>query len=85
MARYSRVNGDPPSELVKAFRLTDEALAKGQELVAELASIRGGVVMALYERGFTYKQLAPVLGVSAARIGQIVQDARSRLGEVVRP
>ncbi|MEV4134424.1 hypothetical protein AB0J72_19925 [Dactylosporangium sp. NPDC049742] len=60
---------EDPLEL---FNLTTAALAEHQEEIDRLAVIRARAIAALYAQGRSYKELSQDLGISAPRIGQLV-------------
>jgi DNA-directed RNA polymerase specialized sigma24 family protein len=68
---------DDPLEL---FRLASEAVAERQALIVRLASIRARAVADLHARGSSYRELSALLGISAPRVGQLVNTASPRLG-----
>jgi hypothetical protein len=60
---------DDPLEI---FRRTTRLIAEQQAAVDKTAAMRALAVAALYARGYTYKQLASLLDLSAPRVGQLV-------------
>jgi hypothetical protein len=64
-------NTEDPLEL---FRLTTQALDEYRAVIDQMAEIRARAVAALYSRGYSYKDLASQLQLSAPRIGQLVSS-----------
>lgn len=68
----------------RLFLLATEAINQRQEDVDKIAAIRAGAVAELYAHGYSYKQLADVLGMSAPRVGQLVAASDAAAIEVLR-
>jgi transcriptional regulator with XRE-family HTH domain len=60
---------EDPLEL---FRLASAAIGEHQDAIDRLAEIRARSVAALHARGYSYKELSQILGMSAPRVGQLV-------------
>jgi len=60
---------EDPLEL---FQLASTAIGEHQDAIDRLAEIRARSVAALHARGYSYKELADILGLSAPRVGQLV-------------
>jgi transcriptional regulator with XRE-family HTH domain len=54
------------------FRLASTAINRHQEAIDHLADVRSRAMAALHARGYSYKELADTLGLSAPRVGQLV-------------
>lgn len=69
----------------RLFLKATEAINQHQEDVDEIATIRAGAIAALYAQGYSYKELAETLGMSAPRVGQLLagSDAAAAI-EVLR-
>nr|BFE64971.1 hypothetical protein GCM10020063_094970 [Dactylosporangium thailandense] len=65
---------EDPLEL---FRRATAAIAEQQDNIDQIAEIRARAVTAMYARGYSYKDLAGLLDVSAPRIGQLVGSSDS--------
>lgn len=56
------------------FKLSTQAIGEYQDAIDTFAEIRARAVGALYSQGYTYKDLGALLGMSAPRVGQIVNS-----------
>jgi hypothetical protein len=63
---------DDPLEI---FRRTTHLIAEQRAVLDKTAAMRARAVAALYARGYTYRQLASLLELSAPRVGQLVGSA----------
>lgn len=72
---------DDPFEL---FELTTRAIAEHQEQIDQFAEIRARAIAALHAQGRSYKELASQLGISAPRIGQLVNANDAAAMQVLR-
>lgn len=72
---------EDPLEL---FRLASEAISQHRVALDQLAEVRARAAGALYAEGYTYRQLADTLGVSAPRVGQLVAANDTAALEVFR-
>lgn len=68
----------------RLFILATDAINRHRENVDEMALIRARAVVALYAQGYSYKELAQTLGVSAPRVGQLIAGSSEALVEVLR-
>jgi transcriptional regulator with XRE-family HTH domain len=82
MASQEDLNGiEDPLEL---FRLASAAIGEHQEAIDRLAEIRARSVAALHARGYSYKELSGMLGMSAPRVGQLVSANDVIAVEIIR-
>jgi hypothetical protein len=58
-------------------RATDE-LEKHQQAVERLSAVRAAAASDAYESGETFRALAEQLGVSPARVHQLIQESKAR-------
>lgn len=72
---------DDPLEL---FRLASTAINRHQEAIDHLAEIRARAMAALHARGYSYKELADTLGLSAPRVGQLVSGNDASAVEIIK-
>jgi len=68
----------------RLFLKATEAINQHQEDVDEIAAIRAGAIAALYAQGYSYKELAETLGMSAPRVGQLVTASGEAAIKVLR-
>ena len=57
---------------VTLFALSTDAINERQESIDEFALVRARAIAALYAQGYSYRELATSLGISAPRVGQLV-------------
>jgi DNA-directed RNA polymerase specialized sigma24 family protein len=60
------------------YRRATEELEKHQQAVEQLSAIRAAAASDAYKSGQTFRALADELGVSPARVHQLIQEAKSR-------
>lgn len=76
----STMEGASGEDAVLQARLFSEILADLEVVAKQLQSARLDAVSSLREQGYSYEELAQVLGVSKARAQQLVAAARRRGG-----
>ena len=57
---------------LEIFRVTTRMITEQRAALDKTAAIRARAVTALYARGYTYKDLAKLLDLSAPRVGELV-------------
>jgi transcriptional regulator with XRE-family HTH domain len=80
----STENWDAIDDPVDLFELATAAVTGHQLEVDRLADLRARAVAALVARGYSYRELANVLDLSAPRIGQIVSGNKPEHLELIR-
>src|SRR5215471_3714779 len=68
----ARKDLDRLEDPLEIFRTTTRLIAEQQAKLDKTAAIRARAVAALYARGYTYRDLAGLLDISAPRVGQLV-------------
>jgi hypothetical protein len=67
------------------YRRATEELEKHRRAVEMLSSVRAAAASDAYEAGGTVRGLAAQLGVSPARVHQLIQEASARAAEEKKP
>jgi DNA-directed RNA polymerase specialized sigma24 family protein len=67
------------------YRRATEELEKHQEAVERLSAVRATAASAAYESGETIRALAEQLGVSPARVHQLIQEGKARSAKETGP
>ncbi|WP_433227817.1 hypothetical protein [Actinomadura formosensis] len=79
-----------PDELEKVedplrlFWLTTDAIEHHKKQIDRLAEIRSRSIAALHASGYSYRDLAEVLGISAPRVGQLVSSNEPPILEILK-
>lgn len=75
---------DGMNEPLEIFRTTTRLITEQQAVLDKTATVRARAVAALYARGYTYKDLAGLLELSAPRVGQLVGSTEDAAVVVLR-
>ena len=75
---------DSIEDPLELFRLASAAIGEHQDAIDRLAEIRARSVAALHARGYSYKELSGILGMSAPRVGQLVSANDVIAIEIIR-
>jgi DNA-directed RNA polymerase specialized sigma24 family protein len=67
------------------YRRATEELDKHQKAVERLSAVRATAASDAYESGETIRALAEQLGVSPARVHQLIQEAKARSAKETGP
>jgi uncharacterized protein YutE (UPF0331/DUF86 family) len=75
---------DAMDEPLEIFRTTTRLITEQRAVLDKTAAVRARAVAALYARGYTYKDLAGLLDLSAPRVGQLVGSTEDAAVVVLR-
>jgi hypothetical protein len=80
----ARKDLDRLEDPLEIFRESTRLIAEQQAKLDKTAAIRARAVAALYARGYTYRDLARLLDLSAPRVGQLVGSSDDAAVQVLR-